>query len=99
MIPVELEASTLDLPNADHCRIVVITSGELRHDRFALRLQAEFPGLVVAWLRVVPVSRRTTPSRKSRFDSLRTLKTRLGRLRDVLDPGAKILLSRIGWRV
>ena len=47
MIPAELEASSLDLPSADHCRIVVITGTDLRHDRFALRLQAEFPGLVV----------------------------------------------------
>jgi len=47
MIPAELEVSTLDLPNSDHCRIVVSTNTELRHDRFALRLQAEFPGLVL----------------------------------------------------
>lgn len=53
MIPAELEASILDLPNDENCRIVVITGPQLRHDRFALRLQAEFPGQVVAWLQVV----------------------------------------------
>src|SRR5436190_1081043 len=52
MIPAEFEASTLDLPSEDNYRIVVITGSELRHDRFALRLQAEFPGLVAAWLQV-----------------------------------------------
>ena len=67
MIPAELEARIIDLPAADNCRIVIFTGTELRHDRFALRLQSEFPGLVAAWLQVVPASqgvgflRRTTP--------------------------------------
>jgi hypothetical protein len=69
MIPAELEASMLSLPNTDSCRIVVITGSELRHDRFALRLQAEFPGLVVAWLQVggrhVPVATRPVKSNRS----------------------------------
>ena len=96
MIPAEFEASTLDLPSAEHCRIVVITGGELRHDRFALRLQAEFPGLVVAWLRVVPASRRTTPGRTRRFDRLRKLPDTLC---EVLAPGPQILLSLSGWHI
>jgi hypothetical protein len=54
MIPDELEGTTIALPPSDRCPIVVITGGELRHDRFALRIQSEFPGLVVAWLRIVP---------------------------------------------
>jgi methionyl-tRNA formyltransferase len=54
MIPADLELVTLDLPPADTCPIVVLTGREIRHDRFALRLQSEFPGLVVAWLQVVP---------------------------------------------
>jgi methionyl-tRNA formyltransferase len=69
MIPAELEASLLSLPNADSCRIVVITGSELRHDRFALRLQAEFPELVVAWLQIgrphVPVATRPGKGRRS----------------------------------
>jgi methionyl-tRNA formyltransferase len=54
MIPSELRSSIIDLPPADRCPIVAFTGGELRHDRFALRLQSEFPGLVVAWIRIVP---------------------------------------------
>lgn len=41
MIPAELEASLIELPQAERCPIVVITGCELRHDRFALRIQAE----------------------------------------------------------
>jgi hypothetical protein len=55
-IPSELDVSTLNLPSCDLCSIVVITGTELRHDRFALRVQAEFPQLVSAWLQVVPAS-------------------------------------------
>src|SRR6185437_16698594 len=66
MIPAELEARIIDLPAADSCRIVIFTGTELRHDRFALRLQSEFPGLVAAWLQVVPASQgvgSSTPQR------------------------------------
>src|SRR5262249_34512898 len=45
-----------NLPMVENSRIVIITGTELRHDRFALRLQSEFPGLVAAWLQVVPAS-------------------------------------------
>src|SRR5439155_24227139 len=96
MIPAEIEASTLDLPSSDHCRIVVITNSELRHDRFALRVQAEFPGLVVVWLQVVPASPRTTEIEGSRLDQFRKLRVML---RSVLAGGPHILLSRIGRRV
>ena len=96
MIPAELEASSLDLPSSDHCRIVVITNAELRHDRFALRLQAEFPGLVVAWLQVVPASPRTTETGGSRLDKFRKLGVML---RSVLAGRPHILLSRTGRRV
>ena len=96
MIPAELEASSLDLPSSDHCRIVVITNAELRHDRFALRLQAEFPGLVVAWLQVVPASPRTTETGGSRLDKFRKLGVML---RSVLAGGPRMLLSRTGRRV
>jgi len=96
MIPAELEASTLDLPSSDHCRIVVITGTELRHDRFALRLQAEFPGLVVAWLQVVLASPRTTEIGGSRLDKFRKLRAML---RSVRAGGPHILLSRIGRRL
>src|SRR5437773_3810825 len=96
MIPAELEASSLDLPSSDHCRIVVVTNAELRHDRFALRLQAEFPGLVVAWLQVVPASPRTTETGGSRLDKFRKLGVML---RSVLAGGPHILLSRTGRRV
>jgi hypothetical protein len=52
LIPADLTASTLDLPVSERCPIVVITETELRHERFAMRIQAEFPDLVVAWLQI-----------------------------------------------
>jgi hypothetical protein len=94
MIPAEFDAVTLDLPSAEHCRIVVITGTELRHDRFAMRLQAEFPGLVVAWLQIVPAP-RTTESGESRLDQLRKLRVML---QSVLAGGPHMLMSRLGRR-
>ena len=75
MIPQELEPSTIELPTAEQYHIVVITGTELRHDRFALRLQAEFPGLVSAWFQVESSQRRrpaavkmeTSEESRSRF--------------------------------
>jgi folate-dependent phosphoribosylglycinamide formyltransferase PurN len=51
----DLQPSILELRIPDDCSIVVVTGTDLRHDRFALRLQAEFPGLVVAWLQLAAV--------------------------------------------
>src|SRR5262252_4560877 len=101
MIPAELEPSILDLPSSNHCRIVVITGTALRHDRFALRLQAEFPGLVVAWLQVVPASPPTPETRRSRPDRFRKLgvmlRSRPGR-RIVINRSRQ-LLARLGRRI
>jgi hypothetical protein len=56
MIPAELESTVIKLPAAERCPIVVITGPH--QDRFALRVQAEFHGLVVGWIRVVPQGER-----------------------------------------
>jgi hypothetical protein len=96
MIPNEVEPSILQLPKSDDCRIVVITSGELRHDRFALRLQAEFPGLVVAWLRVTPRSARPSATATSRLHQFRRLRATLVGL---VDSRPEMLWSRNGRRL
>lgn len=49
MYPLELEPTPLVPPPADDYSIVLITGGQLRHRRFALRLQQTFPGQVIAW--------------------------------------------------
>jgi methionyl-tRNA formyltransferase len=54
MIPAELQCKVIELPAAERCPIVLFTGPQLRHERFALRMQAEFPGLVVAWIQVAP---------------------------------------------
>jgi hypothetical protein len=74
LIPAELSASTLKLPPSERCSIVVITGTELRHDRFALRLQAEFPDLVVAWLQIVRPFPTSSPTKT--FSDVTTNKIR-----------------------
>ena len=49
MLPTELEAEILNLPDTDNHTIVLVTSNSLRHKRFAYRMQQEFGDLVVAW--------------------------------------------------
>lgn len=76
MIPAEIEPTTLKLPPFDQPRIVVITGSAIRHTRFAMRVQAEFPGLVVAWLQVVPPppASGTRPRRFTRSNAKRALR-------------------------
>ncbi len=52
MIPDELSAEYLDLPDLDNNQIVLITGNQLRHKRFALRMIEEFGDQVVAWYQV-----------------------------------------------
>ena len=54
MIPEELKGHELPLSRAKRYPIVVITGNELRHHRFALRIQEEFGEAVVAWIQVQP---------------------------------------------
>ena len=49
MLPLELKKKVVNLPETDNHAIVLVTSKELRHQRFAYRLQKEFGDLVVAW--------------------------------------------------
>ena len=93
MIPAELEASIIDLPTVDSCRIVIITGTELCHDRFALRLQSEFPGLVAAWLQVVPAGGGLpSPGAYRRLVRLRAA------LSSLANSMPQILASRLGRR-
>jgi len=106
MIPAELNPTMLNLPPAEACPIVVITGRELRHDRFALRLQSEFPGLVVAWLQVAP----PPPTSQEEKDSAGALRKTYAKFRSKFrsklrsksyswaSEGARFLASKIGRR-
>ena len=95
MIPTELEAQIIDLPTVDSCRIVIITGAELRHDRFALRLQSEFPGLVCAWLQVTPASQGGELTSPAPYRRLTRLRSTLSTLANEMP---QILTSRLGRR-
>jgi hypothetical protein len=82
LIPADLAASTLELPASERCPIVLITEAELRHERFAMRLQAEFPELVVAWLQIKAPPQAFTPMKARgtlEASKLRTVLAKLGR--------------------
>ena len=49
MRPIELQEQAIKLPDTDNHSIVLVTGQDLRHKRFAYRLQQEFGDLVVAW--------------------------------------------------
>jgi methionyl-tRNA formyltransferase len=95
MIPAELDAQIIDLPAVDSYRIVIVTGTELRHDRFALRLQFEFPGLVAAWLQVVPASQCGGVSNPAIYRRLTKLRASLSALGHGMP---QILASRLGRR-
>lgn len=44
---------TLTLPVAENYPILLITGDALRHERFAMRMHAEFPRQIVGWLQLV----------------------------------------------
>ena len=48
MIPHELSPRRIKLPETNDHSIVIITRNQLRHQRFAYRMQKEFGDLVVA---------------------------------------------------
>ena len=54
MVPIDLEFSKLSLPETDSHTIVLVTCSSLRHRRFALRFQQEFPKNVIAWFEIQP---------------------------------------------
>lgn len=47
-----MQALTIELPPSELRSIVIVSGPALRHQYVALRVQAEFPHLVAAWLRV-----------------------------------------------
>jgi methionyl-tRNA formyltransferase len=64
MFPPDLTPATLTLPATDNPSIVLITGKQLRHRRFALRMQQVFGELVVGWFELdrVGASGRTPAS-------------------------------------
>ena len=49
MKPQELKERFFELPKHSNYNIIILTQSSARHKRFALRIQKEFPKLVVAW--------------------------------------------------
>ena len=49
MKPHDLKESLLELPKHSNYNIIILTASSDRHKRFALKIQKEFPKLVVAW--------------------------------------------------
>ena len=49
-----MKYSKLSLPETDNHTIVLVTCSNLRHRRFALRFQQEFPNNVIAWFEIRP---------------------------------------------
>lgn len=66
----ELREHTINLPQEVKKKIVILTGSELRHIRFALRIQEVFGDLVVSWYQI------------SKKDSEHSLKTVLIKLRN-----------------
>ncbi|MEE8342091.1 MAG: formyltransferase family protein [Candidatus Neomarinimicrobiota bacterium] len=52
MKPIDLPGQEVNLPETDNHNIVIVTGTDLRHKRFAYRLQQEFGNLVVAWFEI-----------------------------------------------
>ena len=52
MFPNNLKSSLLKVPKTLDHSIVIITGSDLRHKRFAYRIQKEFSSNVIAWFEV-----------------------------------------------
>jgi len=62
MIPGEIPAETLQLPECDDHSIVIISFNALRHERFAYRMKQEFGDKVVRWYRLNNACARRNPA-------------------------------------
>ena len=52
MRPTEIKEQILELPTHSNFNIIILTGSSLRHKRFALKLQKEFPDLIAAWYQI-----------------------------------------------
>jgi folate-dependent phosphoribosylglycinamide formyltransferase PurN len=95
MIPADLQSETLVLAEAYACPIVIFTGTALSHERFALRLQADFPALVVGWFQVAP----KLPNRNNSPKAWHPAKTARAKLRAMRAGGRRLFTSRIGREV
>ena len=74
MIPAELTPKKVRLPDAGVRNIVVVTGTQLRHDRFALRLQQEFGSLVIGWFQVESPTDRNVSQESTTVRSIQQIK-------------------------
>lgn len=59
MKPIDLNERNFLLPKHHNKKIIIITDNNLRHDRFALRIQKEYPDLVAAWYAYDDINKNT----------------------------------------
>ena len=63
----------LTLPVADGYPILLVTGDDLRHERFAIRMLAEFPEQIVGWLQLATANDAVTQQPNQRLQERRTL--------------------------
>ena len=56
-----METQSITAPTSTSFKIVIITQGQMRHKRFAYRIQQEFGSKVVGWFEVKPVGASGVP--------------------------------------
>jgi len=95
MYPPELLSERLQLPETDDHSIVLITGNQLRHRRFALRMQQVFGELVVGWYQLDRGTRKSEGATNKGLDAgmVRSKASRIMRA-DVLARGRDRLNRR-----
>ena len=81
MYPIELKSKFIDLKKNDYYKIIVITGNKKRHQRFAYRIQKEFPAQVVAWYELDQnIKSITNPKKKSKRHKNNKLKSNVNNI-------------------
>jgi hypothetical protein len=76
--------SNLTVPVADNCPIVLITGDALRHERFAMRMHAEFRDQIVGWLKLARPNGRLTQNQIPNNQELGLLRLSAQKLRAIV---------------
>lgn len=87
-----METESITAPTSTSFKIVIITQGQMRHKRFAYRIQQEFGSKVVGWFEVKPVSASGVPI------AVLSLWGKIKRVFDLLSPkSAKSIRVTKNW--
>jgi len=76
---ISIRDSKLTLPVAENYPIVMITGGALRHERFAMRMQAEFSDHILAWLQLATAERKVAQDQRSLHSSAKKARALLSK--------------------